>query len=126
MRLDGSDGDSKHFVSPDSDEPGPSSWANGSSAVSNGYTVTNGTSGRSPLITSNGASSSISSLKGQLASLHSPTVENGHTRAISRVKLSGTKLYPESFIDREEFVRLIAQTLRDVGYVYVGGTALVL
>ena len=117
MRLDGVDEDKRLYVSLDRDEPGPSSRTNGSNAISNGHTITNGTGGRNSLAISNGASSSFSSSKSQLASSHGSAFENGHTRIVSRVKLDGTKLYPESFVDREEFVRLVAQTLRDVGYM---------
>lgn len=42
-----------------------------------------------------------------------------HPRAIAKVDLPGTALYDDSFVDREEFVRLVIQSLRDVGYVYV-------
>ncbi|KJA27057.1 hypothetical protein HYPSUDRAFT_131958 [Hypholoma sublateritium FD-334 SS-4] len=38
-------------------------------------------------------------------------------RSIARVDLPGTALYDDSFVDREEFVRLVIQSLRDVGYV---------
>ncbi|TFY82981.1 hypothetical protein EWM64_g1032 [Hericium alpestre] len=38
---------------------------------------------------------------------------------ISRVTLPGTTLYDDSSVDREEFVRLVIQSLRDVGYMYV-------
>ncbi|KAF7295397.1 WD-domain-containing protein [Mycena indigotica] len=49
---------------------------------------------------------------------------NGHSkqssaaaRSIARVALPGTSLYPDdSNVDREEFVRLVIQSLRDVGY----------
>jgi len=35
---------------------------------------------------------------------------------IARVDLPGTLLYEDSNVDREEFVRLVLQSLRDVGY----------
>ncbi|KZV65911.1 WD40 repeat-like protein [Peniophora sp. CONT] len=43
---------------------------------------------------------------------------NGHTEppTPATVSLPGTTLYPDSNIDREQFVRLVIQTLRDVGY----------
>jgi hypothetical protein len=56
------------------------------------------------------------------SSSSSMTFGNGvqkHTRAIARITLPGTTLYPDSIIDREEFVRLVLQSLRDVGYKYV-------
>ncbi|KAI0032289.1 WD40 repeat-like protein [Vararia minispora EC-137] len=39
-----------------------------------------------------------------------------HRPLITRVNLPGSTLYDDSHIDREEFVRLVIQTLRDVGY----------
>jgi hypothetical protein len=39
------------------------------------------------------------------------------TSTVARVSLPGTRLYPDSYIDREEFIRLVVQSLRDVGYV---------
>ena len=47
-----------------------------------------------------------------------------HARTIAKVDLPGTALYDDSFIDREEFVRLVIQSLRDVGYVYVCAASL--
>ena len=45
---------------------------------------------------------------------------NGHAparpREVARVTLPGTALYEGSHVDREEFVRLVIQSLRDVGY----------
>ena len=38
---------------------------------------------------------------------------------IQRVNLPGTRLYDDSCIDREEFIRLVIQSLKDVGYMYV-------
>ncbi|KAA1469347.1 WD40 repeat-like protein [Dentipellis sp. KUC8613] len=56
----------------------------------------------------------------------SSAVTNGvskHAKApISRVTLPGTTLYEDSHIDREEFVRLIIQSLRDVGYIESAAT----
>ncbi|VDB82854.1 unnamed protein product [Peniophora sp. CBMAI 1063] len=67
--------------------PGPSTLK---AVVSNGH--------------SNGASSSIDI--------------NGHAAPPipATVSLPGTTLYPDSDVDREQFVRLVIQTLRDVGY----------
>lgn len=53
----------------------------------------------------------------------SPRVEHSgdplgrHPLPIARVNPPGTTLYPGSATNREEFVRLVIQTLRDVGYV---------
>lgn len=53
----------------------------------------------------------------------SGVVANGvqkHFKSIAQVILPGTALYEdESYVNREEFVRLILQSLRDVGYMYV-------
>lgn len=38
---------------------------------------------------------------------------------MAQVSLPGRKLFSDSNVDREEFVRLVVQSLRDVGYMYV-------
>ncbi|KAG5338183.1 hypothetical protein C0989_008032 [Termitomyces sp. Mn162] len=38
-------------------------------------------------------------------------------KAIARVSLPGTTLYDDTPVDREEYVRLVIQSLRDVGYI---------
>ena len=57
------------------------------------------------------------------SSIHNPAVlGNGvlkHAKTIARVYPPGTTLYDDSLIDREEFVRLVIQSLRDVGYLCV-------
>jgi len=54
---------------------------------------------------------------------HFNGMANGHApprpREVARVTLPGTALYEGSHIDREEFVRLVIQSLRDVGYTWV-------
>lgn len=45
-----------------------------------------------------------------------------HGKAVSRVNLPGTTLYDDSSVDREEFVRLVIQSLRDVGYIESAAT----
>ncbi|KAH7910762.1 WD40 repeat-like protein [Hygrophoropsis aurantiaca] len=45
-----------------------------------------------------------------------------HSSSITRVSLPGTSLYDDSFVDREEFVRLVIQSLRDVGYIESAAT----
>jgi WD repeat-containing protein 26 len=70
--------------------------ANGDSTVTNGAT-TNG-------VTTNGA-----------AAGSSRRVARGGS--VKAVMLPGTTLYEDSPIDREEFVRLVIQSLRDVGYM---------
>jgi hypothetical protein len=42
---------------------------------------------------------------------------SNHTMTVSRVNIPGTALYPGSTTNREEFVRLVIQTLKDVGYL---------
>jgi len=66
------------------------------------------------------------------SSIAGPSVFNGHSngvsmtnghsvssprrRDIAKVTVPGTALYENSNIDREEFIRLVIQSLRDVGY----------
>jgi len=53
----------------------------------------------------------------------SPRLESSTERSpnpsttIARVTIPGTALYPGSSTNREEFVRLVIQTLKDVGYL---------
>lgn len=50
----------------------------------------------------------------------SPPMTNGvskHSSSVARVSLTGTTLYDDPYVDREEFVRLVIQSLRDVGYM---------
>ncbi|KZT71398.1 WD40 repeat-like protein [Daedalea quercina L-15889] len=42
--------------------------------------------------------------------------------SITRVSLPGATLYDDSYVDREEFVRLVIQSLRDVGYIESAAT----
>ena len=85
---------------------GPSSLASGSPGdfvVTNGHTngFTTMTNGKSDI---------------------GPSMTNGvqkHSSSVTKVTIPGTTLYDDSPIDREEFVRLIIQSLRDVGYVSV-------
>ncbi|KAG8934591.1 hypothetical protein FRC02_009671 [Tulasnella sp. 418] len=41
----------------------------------------------------------------------------GTRPAVTRVNPPGTTIYPDSTIDREEFIRLVVQSLRDIGYI---------
>ncbi|KAG6335210.1 hypothetical protein ID866_3881 [Astraeus odoratus] len=89
-------------------EAGPSSLILDKGGRSNGFT--NGNGFVAPM--ANGSTKS------------SPSIGNGipkHT-SITRVSLPGTTLYEDSFIDREEFVRLVIQSLRDVGYMQSAAT----
>ncbi|THH20764.1 hypothetical protein EUX98_g8521 [Antrodiella citrinella] len=104
MRLTETDNDSALSVSLESaSEAGPST----ATLVSNGHngvSKTNGFSG--PYTNGNAKSYSSDIVDGALTA-----------KSVSRVSLPGTTLYDDSYVDREEFVRLIIQSLRDVGYI---------
>ena len=105
MRLHETEEDSTLAVSFDSTaEAGPSS-----PLKHNGVSKTNGFS--SPYSNGNGKVRILDGLDG-----HSPNI---YRSSIARVTLPGTTLYEDSNIDREEFVRLTIQSLRDLGYMYV-------
>ena len=104
-KLSESDRDSPLSVSPDSNAlAGPSCAAAFDGVVAtnghtNGFTpVTNGTLGAG-VVMGNGVQK--------------------HGKLVAKVNLPGTTLYDDSFVDRQEFVRLVIQSLRDVGYMYV-------
>jgi hypothetical protein len=48
---------------------------------------------------------------------------NGSTKRsrspVARVELPGATIYDDSYIDREEYIRLVIQSLRDIGYMCV-------
>jgi hypothetical protein len=103
MRLTQSDQDSPLSISLDSaPEAGPSSIPGPSS---NSHPSKNG---------------SYMPMNG-FASPNGPTngVKKYDKGTVARVTLPGTTLYDDTHIDREEFVRLVIQSLRDVGYTYV-------
>ncbi|KAF8637401.1 hypothetical protein AX17_002896 [Amanita inopinata Kibby_2008] len=131
MRYSESDQDSFVSVSPDFNslagpsssssstsmglgDPGPSTSsngyannavaANGSGSGSNGFVTSTTTSGNG-FVPGNG-------------------MHKMHGKSIMRVNLPGTLLYDDddSFVDREEFVRLVVQSLRDVGYIESAAT----
>ncbi|TCD66196.1 hypothetical protein EIP91_001690 [Steccherinum ochraceum] len=112
MRLKESDNDSALSVSLDSaPEAGPST----ATSMTNGHNGTTKTNGFSAPYT-NGTSKS-----------RSPDAMDGRVAekarmAISRVSLPGSTLYDDSYVDREEFVRLVIQSLRDVGYIESAAT----
>jgi hypothetical protein len=86
-------------------EAGPSCVTLDKASHSNGINKENGYSAPVP----NGTTSN-----GSL------TMGNGlakHSSSITRVSLPGTTLYDDPYLDREEFVRLVIQSLRDVGYM---------
>jgi hypothetical protein len=101
MRLTNGESDSahNHSASPDfAPEAGPSAAMNGH--TSNGHARANNGA------TNNARTSTPGSLK-------------VHGRVVQKVELPGLTLYDDSYVDREEFVRLVIQSLRDVGYMCV-------
>ncbi|EJF66274.1 WD40 repeat-like protein [Dichomitus squalens LYAD-421 SS1] len=108
MRLTESDRDSALSVSPDSQpEAGPSSSAAG---PSNGY--------KAAVAKTNGFSQPYTNGVSKLASsgLLDGIAPEKHRSSVAKVSIPGRTLYDDSFVDREEFVRLVIQSLRDVGY----------
>lgn len=103
MRLSSNDADSTLSVSPDElPEAGPST-----PALSNGHNgVVKGNGFIAPFANGNG--------KAPLADGHRAEKQ---AQSVARVSLPGTTLYDDSCVDREEFVRLVIQSLRDVGYM---------
>ena len=70
--------------------------------------------------TANGFSNGLTNGTGSSNSTSGP-LKNGvgkHGKSVAQVSLPGRKLFPDSNVDREEFVRLVVQSLRDVGYMY--------
>lgn len=78
---------------------------NGNGVVSSSGPATNGSSGGAGLVLGNGTGNGVT--------------KHGKAPAVATVNLPGTLLYEDSFVDREEFVRLVIQSLRDVGYMCV-------
>lgn len=124
MRYSESDQDSFISVSPDYDSRVVTTSSPSSAGMSLGHpgpsSSTNGYS--SNVISMNGNSSMTN---GHVATMNGSTtngIGNGihkvHGKSVRRVSLPGTLLYDDdgSFVDREEFVRLVIQSLRDVGY----------
>jgi len=105
MKLSESDRDSTLSVSPDLNAQAGPSYA----AAFEGVVATNGhTNGFAP------------ATNGTLGA--GAVMGNGvqkHGKSIAKVNLPGTTLYDDSLVDRQEFVRLVIQSLRDVGYRYV-------
>ncbi|KAJ6502265.1 WD40 repeat-like protein [Mycena sanguinolenta] len=118
MRYSGSEQAEDSSAAPDA-VAGPSSLGLDHSGPSNGHLNGNGFTA-----ISNGAS-------GASAAGNGVQKHNGHSKqssptspvlAVARVTLPGTGLYSDSEVDREEFVRLVIQTLRDVGYIESAAT----
>ncbi|KAJ6630542.1 WD40-repeat-containing domain protein [Mycena sp. CBHHK59/15] len=55
-------------------------------------------------------------------SKQSSVASHSHSFSVARVTLPGSTLYDDSEVDREEFVRLVIQSLRDVGYIESAAT----
>ncbi|KAK7693817.1 hypothetical protein QCA50_003389 [Cerrena zonata] len=109
MRLPKTEEDTTLSVSFDSVvEAGPSS----SPLKHNGVSKTNGFS--SPYSNGNGKARILDGLDGY-------SLDKSRS-SIARVSLPGTTLYEGSYVDREEFVRLVIQSLRDVGYIESAAT----
>lgn len=89
------------------DHPGSSNGhlnGNGFAAIANG----------APVAAGNGVQKHNGHSKQSSAASHS------HSLSVARVTLPGSRLYDDdSDVDREEFVRLVIQSLRDVGYMCV-------
>ena len=104
MRISESDQDSSLSVTPESFVlAGPSSLG----GQFDGLVATNGhTNGFTPAV--NGSSGG-GALMGNGVSKHG--------KGVAKVTLPGTRLYDDSFVEREEFVRLVIQSLHDVGYM---------
>lgn len=101
MRVPVNDHDSDSFVSSDlHPEAGPSSMTTTSK---NGHGTNGTTNGFSGTPVANGV------------------MKHGKP-PVSKVKLHGTTLYEDSHIDREEYIRLVIQSLRDVGYIESAAT----
>ena len=79
-----------------------------SSGYTNGYsrTVTNG----------NGITASDNTSPRKVRPSHRTDEPDSSKGPVHRFDLFGTRLYDDSYIDREEFIRLLIQSLRDVGY----------
>jgi hypothetical protein len=95
---------------------GPSSVGLDHSGPSNGHLNGNGfasiTNGAS---VANGAGNGVQKHNGHSKQSSAAS----HSLSVARVTLPGSSLYNDSDVDREEFVRLVIQSLRDVGYMCV-------
>ncbi|KAJ6525716.1 WD40-repeat-containing domain protein [Mycena capillaripes] len=118
MRYPGSEPTEDSSASPDA-VAGPSSVGLDHSGPSNGHLKGNGFAA-----TANGASSASTTGNGvQKHNGHSKqSSAASHALSVARVTLPGSSLYDDSDVDREEFVRLVIQSLRDVGYVETAAT----
>lgn len=108
MRLPESDQESQLSISPDFTTPamaGPSSQGlDGPTLTTNGHTL--------PSLSPTNGHSATNGVSANGVQKHGKGV-------VPRVHIPGTLLHDDMTIDREEFVRLVVQSLRDVGYTYV-------
>ncbi|KAI0819085.1 WD40 repeat-like protein [Irpex lacteus] len=108
MRLPENDSESTLSVAlADLPEAGPSSTNN----LSNGHNGVVKGNGHSTFTNGNGKTGGVDGLKAEKQRM-----------SVSRVSLPGTTLYDDSYVDREEFIRLTIQSLRDVGYIESAAT----
>lgn len=114
MRLPESDQDSQHSNSISPDFTPPAMEAGPSSRGLDGPTI--GANGRS-LLSLSPTTNGHSAANGVAAN----GVHKNGKGTVARVHIPGTLLHDDMSIDREEFVRLVVQSLRDVGYMYVIG-----
>ena len=59
---------------------------------------------------------------GHLTNGHGSPMNGSSKRSkspVARVAFPGSTIYDDSYIDREEYIRLIIQSLRDIGYMCV-------
>ncbi|KAL5529369.1 hypothetical protein ACEPAG_5354 [Sanghuangporus baumii] len=128
MRLVENDNSDQRPVSLDSDSPLTNitprdmSASDGLSTLAAGQVASNGNS----FNLTNGGGSAIRDVAVPVANgrkhSKSPDASRSAPHVIPRVHLPGTRLFEESCIDRQEFVRLVIQSLRDVGYLESAST----
>ncbi|KAF5373710.1 hypothetical protein D9758_000745 [Tetrapyrgos nigripes] len=104
---------------PESDQPSTPPAAGPSSRGLDGL-ANSSTNGRTPLSNGHGFSS-YNGLSNGTGGVPNGNSKHGKT-SITRVNLPGSSLYEDSNVDREEFVRLVLQSLRDVGYTQAAAT----
>lgn len=59
---------------------------------------------------------------GHVANGHGSPMNGSSKRSkspVARVEFPGATIYDDSYIDREEYIRLVIQSLRDIGYMCV-------
>ncbi|KAF8211925.1 WD40 repeat-like protein [Mycena galopus ATCC 62051] len=118
MRYPGSEQAETSSTSPD-EVAGPSSLGLDHTGPSNGHLNGNGfttiANGASAVGTTGNGVQKPNGYSKQSSATSPPL-------SVARVTLPGTSLYDDSDVDREEFVRLVIQSLRDVGYIESAAT----